>query len=1009
MYVAGNLGGGAGGRGAAGLATAVVPGGSSAERDVRAFLRANADLFLLDDPDRELEQTAEDVDEQGNRTLRFTQMHGGRVVWPAELVARLDRDGNLYVIESTQIPTPRAAARVPGITADEAVARVFRSVPLVARGTASNPELVVFGPLDEAPRLAWRFKVTVGLLNAWSFVVDAVKGQVLSRTPLVYDAAVKGSGADVTGANRVLDIWQDGGSYYLVDASKPMFDRTSAPPTKGRGVITIYDGNNKVVEDPAFSSGIVRSSSPTSGWLPDAVGSSWGLSATYDYFLATFKRDSLDGRGGSINSIVRYDRNLANAFWNGQTKTMVFGDFETKFVEVTGHELTHGVSDSVGNGGVLEYRFQSGALNESMSDIFGNMVKLHATGAQDWQIRLYANGVDKVIRDFKNPNNVVRGGVPYPKNMTEFQKLPIEEDQGGVHINSSINNHAFYLLAEGIPDALGLKDSEQIFYRALTQHLQKQSQFIDMRLAAVTAAEELFGKDSRQARKVKEAFDGVQIFDAPDSPPPAPIPPINAPDSTLFLSVEQLSGDVVLGRREAALNDPVQGVVMNTQVPLAGKRLAVSGDGSLVVFVTIDNDVGVMATDGSSLDFANVSGLIHSVAMSPDAKRIALVLKDAFSGQPKNQITLVDVATGTSTPVKLFSPTKDGNALDIIQYADSMAFLPDGNTVIYDAYAVIPLQNGGFFEGWSIYSMDLVKGQILSVIDLNDTLDIGNPNVGKTKRNLMTFELVDKKSRVATVMTADLESGAVKPIAQLTQSGVLGFPTFAGDDRAIVYSQVDLNTVTTISLQKQVLAEDGVTPVGNPTLWLADADFGTVYRRGSFQAQNSPPTVRITSPAAGQLYTAPATVKVDVSATDAETGVAKVGLFLGSTLLGEAANPPYSFTLTIQEAPTGVLQLVARALDTVGAQGDSAPLELRFTGGGGTGKKGLLVASVTGNVLQLRVTGVSNGDRVRLQGSEDLKNWSTVADLTATGTEAVYADPGWRTSTKKFFRSLLNP
>lgn len=1009
MYVSGTLANPSGPSGRMSSAT-VIPR-SKGEQTARGFLTEYHDLFLIDDPESELKLVGDQIDDQGFRSLRFSQRLDGRTVWPAELIVRLDASGVAYLVEGTQVPTPYRLATDPKLSFDQAIAKVFRSIPFTANGTASPAELIVFAPLDQIPRLAWKFDIAVGLLNAWTFVVDAVEGTILRRTSLIMDGAVKGSGLDVTGTTRNLNLWQDGSTYYTVDTSKAMYDPTSAPPNNGRGVIGIYDGANKVVEDTQFSSGIVKSTSPTAGWLPDAVGSAWGLAATYDYFQDRFKRNSLDGQGGKISSIVRYDVNLANAFYIHQTKTMVFGDSETKFIEVTGHELTHGVSASSGNGGILEYQSQSGALNESLSDIFGNMVKLYATGAQDWKIRLLQNGKDNVIRDFQNPNNVVNGGITLPKNMSQYVKLTADQDHGGVHVNSSINNHAFYLAAEGLPDPIGLKDAEQIFYRAQTMHLQKQSQFIDMRLAAVASAQELFGANSKQLQKIKEAYDGVEIFDAPDSPIPAPIPTINAPDSTLFLTVEPFFGSVLLGRRELAAGDSSFGTILDTQgVTLSGKRISVTGDGALAIFVTADNDVGVIRTDGNGVFFADIAGSIHSVAVSPDGNRVAVVLLDPNTGLPEDQIGMIDLKTGIASSIKLFSPAQDGDkALDIIKFADSMTFLPDGQRIIYDAYAEIPLQNGDYFSGWGIYSLDFASQQIVGLISLNDGLDFGNPSLGKVHPNLLTFEVVDKKSGVSTIVVSDLSSGNAKAIGQLTQSGINGFPSFAGDDKAVIYGQVDPNTTTGISLLRQALGDDGVSPVGNPALWLADADFSAIYRRGTFSAHNTPPTVNITSPTAGQSFTAPVTIPIQVAASDAETGVAKVELYIGSTLIAQSSQAPYTFTLQLDEKPKGPLQLVARATDTVGAEANSAPVALNFGSDGTPPGNGRIVPSYSGGVFQLRVTGIANNDRVRVQASPDLRAWSTVADLVAVGTEAHYSDLQVGTFSKRYYRTLLNP
>jgi hypothetical protein len=305
------------------------------------------------------------------------------------------------------------------------------------------------------------------------------------------------------------------------------------------------------------------------------------------------------------------------------------------------------VIDSVGNGGILEYKFQSGALNESLADIFGEMVEARdKNGHPDW---LKADPFDptnrdKLLQDYANPTSVnFAPGRPNPSKMSEFADLSIDQDNGGVHINSSIINYCFYLLAEGLDGAIGMREAERVFYRAMTTSLQKQSQFIDMRLGCTAAADELFGRDSTEARKTREAFDRVELFDAPNTPDPTPIPTVNAPDSTLFLRYSPLFGGVVLGRREAALSDGPFGTILDTVDFVAPRRITVAGDGSFAVFVTGNNDVGFVRTDGMGVSFAELTGTVHSVAMAPNASRFAVVLRDPLFGVPEDEIVLVDL------------------------------------------------------------------------------------------------------------------------------------------------------------------------------------------------------------------------------------------------------------------------------------------------------------------------------------------------------------------------------
>jgi Zn-dependent metalloprotease len=178
-----------------------------------------------------------------------------------------------------------------------------------------------------------------------------------------------------------------------------------------------------------------------------------------------FDRDSIDGNGMRLDGYVHFGNKYNNAFWDGAE--MVFGDGDgvrftdfTKSLDVIGHELTHGVTEKLAG---LKYHNQSGALNESMSDVFGSLVKqwsLNQTADQaDWLIgaEIYTPGADgDALRSMKAPGKAfdspVFGKDPQPDHMNKFVHLPDTKpgDWGGVHYNSGIPNKAFYLAATGI-------------------------------------------------------------------------------------------------------------------------------------------------------------------------------------------------------------------------------------------------------------------------------------------------------------------------------------------------------------------------------------------------------------------------------------------------------------------------------------------------------------------------------------------------------------------------------
>ncbi|MEU9382698.1 M4 family metallopeptidase [Streptomyces sp. NPDC048279] len=246
-----------------------------------------------------------------------------------------------------------------------------------------------------------------------------------------------------------------------------------------------------------------------------------GLGATFDLYLKAYERDSIDGNGLALDASVHYDRDYDNAFWNGEQ--MVFGDGDgeiftdfTSSVDVIGHELTHGVTQYTAN---LEYYGQSGALNESVSDVFGSLIKQYSLGQSadqaDWLIGegLLAPGVRGVaLRSMKAPGTAYDdprlGKDPQPATMAEYVRT--SRDNGGVHINSGIPNHAFYLLAT----ALGGNAWERaglIWYDVLTGgELRSDARFTDFAKLTVPAARARF-KEGEETEAVLKAWAQVGV------------------------------------------------------------------------------------------------------------------------------------------------------------------------------------------------------------------------------------------------------------------------------------------------------------------------------------------------------------------------------------------------------------------------------------------------------------------------------------------------------------------
>ncbi len=262
-----------------------------------------------------------------------------------------------------------------------------------------------------------------------------------------------------------------------------------------------------------------------------------GFGATWILFHDVYGRNSIDGAGMTLAGTVHYDKGYDNAFWNGER--MVFGDGDgeifgrfTASLEVIGHELTHGVTESTAG---LIYQGQPGALNEHVSDVFGVLVKQHSLGQDattaDWLVGadLLLPGVAGVaIRSMISPGTAYDdprlGKDPQPDHMSDF--VTTSDDNGGVHINSGIPNRAFALAARAI-GGQAWTAAGQIWFDVLTgADITARTDFATFARLTVAAAAARFGSDSAQHDAVRDGWVtvGVQLdaqVDAAPSEPPA--------------------------------------------------------------------------------------------------------------------------------------------------------------------------------------------------------------------------------------------------------------------------------------------------------------------------------------------------------------------------------------------------------------------------------------------------------------------------------------------------------
>lgn len=491
---------------------------STSANDALTFLQQNKEKIKIKNPKANLKQSNSVKDELGMTHVRFNQTKNGVPVEGAEIIVHYNQDNEITVVNGAYNEEVEVSKfdTSPTLSTEDAleVAKSSTSAPSNLDQVPTS-ELVIY-PFEGKNHLT--YKVNVNFLGDepgnWFVFVDATSGKVVDQYNAIMDAGQyktqTGTGTGVLGDHRLLHMTKskaekEGIIFQLADYSHEGLE----------GILT-YDYSKNYLD--LFSN---NSAAFKSEFAEPAVDAHYNSEQVYDYYLSEHGRNSLDGNGMPIQSVVHYGDNYNNAFWNGTY--MVYGDGDGEFfiplsasLDVAAHEMTHGVTSNSAN---LIYRFQSGALNEAFSDIFGALIE-----DSDWEIgedimapAAVADGRTS-LRSLSNPSKYPVGAsyVPYgngegnyPSHMDEFYDLPASLDNGGVHINSSIINHAAYLTAQEIGrDKLG-----QIYYRALTQYLTPTSDFSDARQAIVQSAVDLYGENSTEVVAARGGFDSVGIME----------------------------------------------------------------------------------------------------------------------------------------------------------------------------------------------------------------------------------------------------------------------------------------------------------------------------------------------------------------------------------------------------------------------------------------------------------------------------------------------------------------
>ena len=482
----------------------------------------------------------EDKDRAERVHTHVQQTHQGVPVFGGEAIVHLDAATELEAQPTTDTLVPNVSvSTTPGLTAGDAVG-LAKAHYKVKKGCdeclTDVPQADLWVLRHEGEdHLVYRVQLSRldGTENTSEpvYFIDAHTGALVWSYDNLQTQAATGTGVSLYSGTQPINTYKSGTSYYMEDLSRSVgtFDnRNSAKINAMLGYINNYGTMYRFTDADNFWDAATAKA---------GVDAHYGAGKVYDYYLSVHGRNGIDGAGGprtltSINgstalitSIVHFGKSYNNAFWSSTKNQMFYGDGDgVNFsslvaLDICGHEMTHGVTSRTAN---LTYANESGALNESWSDVFGAMVELYARGQETpstWWIGEDANtpGIaGDALRYMDTPHRADNYGYTANDDPDYYtERYTGTSDSGGVHINSGIPNHVFYLLAKGGTHAhvagapvvgIGADKAAKIWYKALTTYMTSSTNFAGARTATMNAADALYGVGSAESVSVAQAW-----------------------------------------------------------------------------------------------------------------------------------------------------------------------------------------------------------------------------------------------------------------------------------------------------------------------------------------------------------------------------------------------------------------------------------------------------------------------------------------------------------------------
>lgn len=819
----------------------------------KSFLNSVKTDLKISNASEEFRLVADETDDLGLRHLKLEQTYKGVPFYGGEAVVHSNKSGVAEFLMGKVFPSPTLNV-LPNISASAAIALSLKDLGknTIVQKTGNinqflklDPDVAELMILNENKKnnLVYHITVRPNILERWVYFIDAHSGEVINKYnhTCTLDGVVSATAKDLNGITKSFNAVQVGQNFFMIDATKSMYNPQSSLPNDPKGVIWTIDAQNSRIDADEMDLVHVTSTNKNS-WNATAVSAHINASICYDYYLTKFNRNSLNGSKGNILSVINITdedgKGMDNAYWNGQF--MGYGNGKDGFkplagaLDVAGHEMTHGVIENTAR---LEYRNQSGALNESFADIFGALID-----RDDWtlgedvvKLNVFPSGA---LRSLENPNQGGKNDNGYqPKNMSQYQFLKDtpSEDNGGVHINSGVPNHAFYKLATA--SGMSKDKAERIYWRAMTTYLTRTSKFADLRVAVIQSAKDIHG-EGQETAAAKAAFDFVGITDG--STNTGNTGNTGTGNSSTENTIPTNPGTESLVAFDPTDNSLYSGALNATTFTKISNGLgclgkpSVTDDGSFVYFVGKDFHIyRVDLSKNSAPQKLSSEPSWRNVAISKDGKQLA-----ALASKNDVFIYVFDLVNNKNKKFELYNPTyTQGVSTGEVLYADSFEWDYSGEFIVYDAFneakstfKSFEYWDVGIIRVWDPLKKDFSDGVIEKMFsNLEEGDNIGNPALAKTNTGIYAFDYFVSDEDVFYVITVDFGK-STDNVQIVEENNDIGYPNFTKADNKLFFNALDKNK----SVIKGVnLKSDKISPNGASEVLYTDAKWGITYAVGT--------------------------------------------------------------------------------------------------------------------------------------------------------------------------------